>query len=224
MGEDKASLSLGGLTLLERALSLLAGVCAPVFVAGERVRTPPGVAQVADAAADCGPMGGIAAALCYAERRGVEWVVLLPVDMPLLPAGLLAAMVDDWRGAAERGAWVCCAEADGRVQPLVSAVHTSVRPALEASLGAGRYRVRPALEEAATALAQVDGSSAEQAFYRMLVGENALPGAWRPSAAEWQRRALWFGNVNTPEDLAVAAEALALPLDKDDWEDRQVGE
>ena len=73
--------------------------------------------------------------------------------------------------AVQAGAWVCCVEADGRVQPLVSIAHTAVLPGLEWALSAGQYRLRPAFESAAEVLARVHGTDPEAAFCRTPVEE-----------------------------------------------------
>ncbi len=209
MGRDKATLMLGGKSLLDRAVEVLARWCEPVVVAGAEHAAARGYVTVRDPVVDCGPMGGIGAALAYARDAGVSWTVFLPVDMPLLPAGLVGALVVRWR--QQRDAWVCCAEADGRVQPLVSVVHTAVLPRLERSLTSGEYRLRPALEDAASELAAEYGTEPGNAFMRTRIESGLMQGApkvdWLPSAAEWRRRALWFSNVNTPADLKAAEQA-----------------
>ena len=93
MGQDKAQLQLGGLSLQQRALAQLerAG-CQPFAVTREGVagslRDRPGVA---------GPLAGIAGAIDGLRR--FEVLLLLPVDMPLLPDGALrqlrAALSDE---------------------------------------------------------------------------------------------------------------------------------
>ncbi len=156
-------------------------------------------------------MGGVAAGLAFAEGVGARWLLLLPVDMPLLPAGLVRGLLARWQELTAAGAWVCCAEADGMVQPLVSLVHVGARPRLVRALAAGEYRLRPALVGAAHALASEGGAAPESGFVVTPVWDGAgamLVAGYVPSEAEWRRRALWFSNCNTPEELGRVREAL----------------
>lgn len=209
MGEDKAGLRLGGQTLLERAIATLAAVTEQVTVAGVRGGLPKGVRGIGDGIPGCGPMGGIEASLRDCRERGGEWAVFLPVDMPLLPAGLLGALVPVWLDDAEaRVGW---AEVEGRAQPLVSAVHVEVLADFEAALGRGEFKLQPALRAAAARLA----AEREVGFERVLrslavtwedAGEVRAGGealGWRPTATEWSLRGQWFANGNTPEEFAV---------------------
>lgn len=198
MGRDKAAIVVGGETLLGRAVRVLSTMCDPVTVAGGQGAAPPVVRTIEDLSAGCGPLGGIAAALRYAGEAGRLWVMFLPVDMPLLPAWLLQELLAVWRGRAADGAWVCCAEAEGRVQPLVSLVHRDVLPVLEARLRAGEYRVWPALKAGAEALAAARGTAPGRAV--TVTGPVAWGGR-RADEEESAWRGSWFLNVNTPGDL-----------------------
>jgi molybdopterin-guanine dinucleotide biosynthesis protein A len=81
MGRDKALLELEGQTLLERCKNLGAALGAQQVLVS---RNEPGFIQ--DLVNDAGPMAGIAAALPYCLT---DWLLVLPVDMPLLtPAAL----------------------------------------------------------------------------------------------------------------------------------------
>ena len=126
MGVDKAEMCLGGRTLLEIAIGKLQSLASEVVVVGQRQAVPDGLRVIADLRPGCGPMGGMEAALLDLNAgSGVEngSAVFLPVDMPFLPAGLLARMVGAW---AKIESSVCMAIADGRVQPLVSLVRAEI--------------------------------------------------------------------------------------------------
>lgn len=219
MGQDKAAMRLGGATLLELAVAKLRPVCQEVVVVGPGVE---GVRSILDAHPGCGPVGGIEAAL--ADCCG-DWAAFLPVDMPLLPGGLLRAMVGVWRRDAGEGARVCFAVTEGRVQPLISMVHRAVLPWIRGALERGEFRVRPVLERAAAELADEIGGRAEGLLLRTEVrveGRGARIGGevvWRATAAEWAARELWFSNLNTPEEFGEAERLAAMwPLGEDgDW-------
>ncbi len=212
MGQDKAALHLGGATLLELAVRKLQPVCDEVVVVGPGLA---GTRNLADHSPGCGPLGGIEAAL--AEGWG-DWAAFLPVDMPLLPVGLLRAMFGVWASYADGGALVCFAVTEERAQPLVSLVRRTVLPFVQEALKHGQLRVRFVLESAAEQLAQRIDVPREAALRRTEVRirgdgdtrEVTIDGAavWQASSAEWAARALWFSNLNTPAEFA-AAERLA---------------
>jgi molybdenum cofactor guanylyltransferase len=87
MGRDKALLLWRGRPLIERQLVVLreAGIDV-VHVSGER----PDYRGIADPVAHAGPLGGIAgiAALCEDSE-----LLIIPVDMPRLQAGLLRRLI-----------------------------------------------------------------------------------------------------------------------------------
>ena len=104
MGRDKATLDLGGKPLVARAVEKLRRVCAEVKVLSGDPGLEAYAPVVRDLHADCGPMGGMEAAL---SSSGFDWNLFLPVDVPFLPA----AYLEEWvrgtlPGAEERGARV----------------------------------------------------------------------------------------------------------------------
>ena len=212
MGQDKAALQLGGATLLELAVRKLQPVCDEVVVVGPGLA---GVRNLADDFPGCGPLGGIEAAL--ADGRG-EWAAFLPVDMPLLPVGLLRALFGVWARYADGGALVCFAVTEDRAQPLVSIVRRAALPFVREALKHGQLRVRFVLESAAEQIAQKTDVPIDAALRRTEVRirrdgnarEVTIDGAavWQASPAEWAARELWFSNLNTPGEFA-AAEHLA---------------
>jgi len=123
-GAPKALAELGGRTLLERALeSVAAAGLEPVVVArqdsplpsrlpGQVVHDPPG---------DAHPLRAIGAAL-----RDGRAAVVLPCDMPFVPAPLLA-----WLAALSEP--LAVAEIGGRLQPLLGRYSPSIAAELEAA-------------------------------------------------------------------------------------------
>ncbi len=85
-GADKASLEVGGTTLLERALDALADV-AEVVVVGPEVPTSRPVTFTREDPAGGGPAAGLLAGMRVLGRLTTPtWVVVLAVDMPLVSA------------------------------------------------------------------------------------------------------------------------------------------
>ena len=87
MGTDKALLSLGKQTLLERALDAAAIVANTVFIVGPRERYSRYGNVVEDVFPDCGPLGGIHAALCITQT---ELNLMLSVDTHMMGPDFLA--------------------------------------------------------------------------------------------------------------------------------------
>lgn len=132
MGRDKALLRLGGLTLVERAVAVLAGCCDPVLVAsgdGRRLRGL-GLEQVADRPAGAGPLAGILAGL---ERSPHPLVAVVAVDMPYASAAVLRLLAGQWKGEP-----AVVASVAGRLEPLHAVWHRDAAPAVRERLGRGR--------------------------------------------------------------------------------------
>lgn len=91
LGRDKAAVSIGGLTLLERAVRTLSEVCDDVVVSGH-VAGEGAVRGLPDLRAGAGPLAGLESALTEADRRGFDAVALLAVDLPLVTAPTVRAL------------------------------------------------------------------------------------------------------------------------------------
>jgi molybdenum cofactor guanylyltransferase len=127
MGTDKASLELGGITLLQRAIGRLAGVCDPVLIAAGDL--PIAVANhrsVADASPRAGPIGGLVAALRATPHRLLTAVAVDLVWLDPLLIRLLAERIGDHDAAV-------CETARG-IEPLHAVYATSILEEAEAAL------------------------------------------------------------------------------------------
>lgn len=93
-GSDKArALMADGRSLLDHAVAALAPHVEAVAVCGRAVE---GLLSLADRPApDLGPLGGLAAALHHARERGFDAVLTTGCDMPVFPARLAAALIDN---------------------------------------------------------------------------------------------------------------------------------
>ncbi|MCW2785128.1 MAG: molybdopterin-guanine dinucleotide biosynthesis protein [Marmoricola sp.] len=86
-GADKASIELGGLTLLEHALGALLDID-EVVVVGDPVPTTRPVTFTREDPTGGGPAAGLLAGLrCFARRP--TWLVVLAVDMPLVTSATI---------------------------------------------------------------------------------------------------------------------------------------
>ena len=191
MSGDKALLRLDGETMLLRVARNVSEVCGSVGVLcgtserGERFGSA--ARTIADAVAGCGPLGGLEAALRDASE---EWLLVAPVDLPLLPAAALRALVE--QGTEDGGPGVACFEALDRRQPLPVLVHRAVHPVIVEAIRQGERKLMPVLQRAAQAMCSL--------------GLCIVPA--EEFASELDVSA-WFTNVNTPDDYHAARELLA---------------
>ena len=140
MSRDKALMAHpDGGTLLERAARLLeAAAGPPVLLSGDGKRyTRFGLPEIADARSDCGPLGGILAAI---EHAAPVSVLILAVDMPFVSRKDLDCLLEN------RGPGVTVAMAEGRRHPVLSIWDPKMSGPLRDALEAGRYSVQEFLE------------------------------------------------------------------------------
>jgi len=94
-GGDKARITIGGVSILERVLARLSGQCAGIIINanGDPKRfEDTGCVVVPDNVPDYpGPLAGILAGLDWlaAENNGIEWLLSVPGDCPFLPDDLV---------------------------------------------------------------------------------------------------------------------------------------
>jgi molybdopterin-guanine dinucleotide biosynthesis protein A len=188
---DKALLPFGGETLLERALRKVEAVCGNAAILGgpsERCERLKAFGRtVVDRMQEAGPMGGVLAAL---EDANEEWVLVMPVDLPLLPASaleeLVAAATDNCKPS------VAVMSAQEHYQPLPVVLHRSAAAILAEALERGERKLMPVLRAAAETLCPLG-------IWVVPVGE----------LTDESTGGIWFTNVNTPDDLR-AAEVVAI--------------
>src|SRR5215471_9667011 len=137
MGTDKALLELSGRLLLSRALALLSGIAPAPYIVGSAAKFS-GYAQVfEDQFPNCGPLGGIHAALCASSA---PLNLILAVDMPFVEAGFLGFLAELARGTK---AVVTVPRAGGHWQPLCAVYHKSFAHVAEAALLQGKNKIDP---------------------------------------------------------------------------------
>ncbi|HME34108.1 MAG TPA: molybdenum cofactor guanylyltransferase [Candidatus Sulfotelmatobacter sp.] len=172
MGADKAFVTLDGRTLLARALDLARSVTTDVLIVGDAAKFASFAPVVEDVFRECGPLGGIHAAL---RASPTELNLILAVDVPLLSSALLKYLIERARQAAS--ATVTVAQAGGGWQPLCAVYRREFADAAEQALRAGRYRIDALFEAADT----------------QVIGEEELEAAGFSSNV--------FRNLNTREEL-----------------------
>lgn len=147
-----------------------------------------------------GPLAAVLAGLDYAAAQGYGWCVTCPADVPLVPLTLGARLAEALRQAAGTGpmppgitveavtSGLATPEAqDGiRWHPAIALLSVSLAPSLRQALRAGERRVGGWMRQAAPLR------------LRWPVGDGLSTG---PDP---------FSNINTPDDLRRAGEALAV--------------
>lgn len=153
-GRDKGLLSVDGRSVLARQLDALASVTDDILLVGRRFERPlhgvhTSVRCVSDRVPDCGPLGGLDAALAEAREAAV---IVLACDMPFVTGALLAHLATLLGGAdavvprTERGYHPLCAVYTRACREVVSRRLTGGNLALMALLDDLRVRAVPADE------------------------------------------------------------------------------
>ena len=176
MGTDKAFLALDGRTLLARALDLARSVTPDVRIVGPAATFAVFAPVVEDVFPECGPLGGIHAAL---RASHAELNLVLAVDTPFVPPALLPFLITRARGST---ATVTVARAGGGWQPLCAVYRREFADAAEKALREGRYKIDALFDEVRTEV----------------IGEDELEAAGFSANV--------FRNLNTKLDLEAASE------------------
>lgn len=136
-GGDKCLRTLGGETLLARAIRRLGGQVSGMLLNanGDPARFAgydlPVVADPLDGFA--GPLAGVLAGLDWAAANApeAEWIVTVPTDAPAFPTDLVARL---HATMSQAGAELACASSGGRHHPVFALWPVALRPALRDAL------------------------------------------------------------------------------------------
>jgi molybdopterin-guanine dinucleotide biosynthesis protein A len=186
MGSDKALALFGGVPLIQVAVNTLAGAGLPARIAGSRSALGAFAEEVPDAFPEAGPMSGIHAGLSASRA---QWNLFLPVDLPLMPASLLACML---QRASLTGAPVTAIRLNGRLEPFPVVLRRDVLPHIARRLEEGNT----ACHKAWRTIPEELGVSLDEVSVESLIqcGHCRHPLNLPP--------VLWFQSTNTPEELA----------------------
>jgi len=185
MGTDKALVELAGRPLIARAVEKLRQICAEVHILSSNPELEVHAPLIGDLHEDCGPIGGIEAALAHSR---FDWNLMLPVDLPFMPAEFLR----DWVERVTARADICAAyfEVGGKPQPSVLMIRREAGPSIRASILQGQYKLLPALGETS-------------------LGSRVWVEVLHDADAE-----RWFVNVNTPDELETARDQAKLRVQR----------
>ncbi len=135
MGSDKALLRIDGVSFLERIRETLHGVIGRVVISAreESGYSVPGTPIIGDVFKNCGPLGGIHAALSAIPTARA---FVVSCDLPLVtPEACRRILTTD---APDD---IVIARVGTRLQPLFGLYHKKILPELERALRQGRYSV-----------------------------------------------------------------------------------
>lgn len=176
MGKDKALVALHGRTLLERALELACSVTSDVRIVGSREKFAAFAPVVEDVFRNCGPLGGIHAAL---QASASDLNVMLAVDTPFLTPSFLHYLIDRARETSD--AEITVPHTTDGWQPLCAVYRREFMIEAEKALRAGKYKIDPLFSVVRT---------------RVIEQEELESAGFRDDL---------FRNLNTPEDLQAEA-------------------
>ncbi len=172
MGTDKAFVEYEGRTLLLRALDLARSVISGVWVVGSKEKFAGFAPVVEDVFRECGPLGGIHAAL---QASPTELNLMLAVDMPFVSPAFLQYLITQARSAPD--AAVIVPRNDGRRQPLCAIYRREFAAVAERALRDRRNRIDRLFEEVRARV--IEQEELERAGFSSAI----------------------FRNLNTPEEL-----------------------
>ena len=138
-GGDKARISIGGVSILDRVLARLSGQCVDIIINanGDPARfADTGCAVVPDNVPDYpGPLAGILAGLDWlaAQDNGVEWLLSVPGDCPFLPDDLVERLHQARRQKGTGVALACARSGEWR-HPVVGLWPLALRADLRQAL------------------------------------------------------------------------------------------
>jgi len=137
MGQDKAFLEVGGRMMIDHAIVQAHAVADEIFIVGPKEKFGAFGRIVRDIYQDCGPLGGLHAAL---SRSRTNLSLVLAVDTPFIAVDFLKLLVD--QAKASRTTVTVARTGDG-LQPLCAVYTKDFLPITQAALEAKNYKIDP---------------------------------------------------------------------------------
>ena len=188
MGRDKALVPFAGRPLVAHALSILQQAGLASAIAGAQSDLASFAPVVKDSDPGRGPLAGVCAAMASTSAR---YAVFLPIDLPLLPPSLITFLLHH---ARVTGSTITVPSVAGFDQTFPAVVDRTALPALHAALGEGDGGCFAAFQTAAASPGQAISSVAVELLAQsgQVEHRQGLPSA------------IWFLNLNAPEDIERA--------------------
>jgi len=139
MGQDKATLSIEGLTLFERVERVMRSLFKTIYIAGNR----PDLARTdLPFYKDEFPGSSLTGLHTALRHATTEWVFVLPCDLPFPSVALVKCLLN-----ARLDTHAVVAQHPDRLEPLVACYHKSCLPQIEKHLEAQQYKLTDFLGE-----------------------------------------------------------------------------
>jgi molybdopterin-guanine dinucleotide biosynthesis protein A len=178
MGQDKAFLKIKGRMLIDHAILQAHSVADDIFIVGPKEKFGAFGRIVKDIYPDCGPLGGLHAAL---DRSRTNLSLMLALDTPFVTPEFLKFLVSE---AQSSKAVVTVPRTKDGLQPLCAVYGHEFLAIAQTALAAGEYKIDPLFSKIKTQIVDLtDGSQHPQFEAKM------------------------FQNINSPEDVERAESA-----------------
>ena len=135
MGEEKAFLKLGKRLLIDHAIMMARPLECDIFIVGDKEKFGAYGRVVKDIFPDCGPLGGIHAAL---HRSETPLNLMLAVDTPFIRGEYLFDLVNE---ARHNHALVTVTKTTDGLQPLCAVYRKEFKEVAESALAAGKLKI-----------------------------------------------------------------------------------
>jgi molybdopterin-guanine dinucleotide biosynthesis protein A len=142
IGGNKPERLLGDRTLLSQALDRARSWTNEIALAGPG-EAPAGIPSLPDPLSIEGPLAGIASALAFARKRGLDMVLTIPCDCPFLPDDLPRRL----REALSDGDDVAVAQSGDRIHPTCALWLSRLSPALDDYAASGGRSLHGLIEQ-----------------------------------------------------------------------------
>ncbi|UTW63561.1 molybdenum cofactor guanylyltransferase [bacterium SCSIO 12741] len=135
MGKDKASLTHGGQSLLERQLNLAKPFCEEVYVSSSHTRHElSGTSRIPDQDQNEGPLMGLYSCLLHSQT---DWNLVMTCDMPAITGTDIELLLEN----RPCGKSIICYANEDRLFPFPGWYHRSLLPHLKTLLDTGQRRM-----------------------------------------------------------------------------------
>jgi molybdenum cofactor guanylyltransferase len=135
MGAEKAFLKLGKRLLIDHAIMMARPLECDIFIIGDKEKFGAYGRVVKDVFPDCGPLGGIHAAL---NRSETPLNLMLAVDTPFIRSEYLFQLVEE---ARHNNSMVTVTKTTDGLQPLCAVYRKEFKDIAETALTAGRMKI-----------------------------------------------------------------------------------
>lgn len=95
LGGSKADTPVAGTPMVQRVAAAVGAVATHTCLVGRAPSTDLGLPTLPDRIPDAGPLGGLEAALVQAKAQGLDAVLLVACDLPMLEPGPLARLAEE---------------------------------------------------------------------------------------------------------------------------------